>query len=221
MYVEADLKVHSLGNKCIEMNGQIWFNPFPHDKILDQIKLKAYADGKLNVTKMIISVFDRVEKIVGKGEIACTSNFSFSHHVFKRPLSQTCRKVSMCGKGLNWTSIEMHFIEPNWAQSSETVAIMSHGVCMGGCVYVLIVGSCIHPSGFVRTITSKCMGCTISGCNFSSLMRCAVWKFHSSSVPTSVCLSVLIVLDHSFYTYVWILKQLSTIAPLNEFESFF
>ena len=33
---------------------------------------------------MIISVFDRVENTVGKGEIACTSNFSFSHNVFKR-----------------------------------------------------------------------------------------------------------------------------------------
>ena len=42
------------------------------NKILDQTKLKAFADGKLNVTKMIISVFDRVENIVGKGEIACT-----------------------------------------------------------------------------------------------------------------------------------------------------
>ena len=52
-------------------------NPFPHDKILDQTKLKAFADDKLNVTKMIISVFDRVENIVGIGEIACTSNFSF------------------------------------------------------------------------------------------------------------------------------------------------
>ena len=35
---------------------------------------------------MIISVFDRVENIVGKGEIACASNFSFSHNVFKRIL---------------------------------------------------------------------------------------------------------------------------------------
>ena len=35
---------------------------------------------------MIISVFDRVENTVGKGEIACTSNFSFSHNVFKRLL---------------------------------------------------------------------------------------------------------------------------------------
>ena len=51
------------------------FNPFPHNKILDQTKLKAFGDNKLNVTKMIISAFDRVENIVGKGEIACTSNF--------------------------------------------------------------------------------------------------------------------------------------------------
>ena len=60
------------------------FNPFPHDKILDQTKLKAFADDKLNVTKMIIYVFDRVENIVGKGEIACTSNFSFSHNFFQK-----------------------------------------------------------------------------------------------------------------------------------------
>ena len=57
------------------------FNPFPHDKILDQTKLKAFADDKLYVTKIIISVFDRVENIVEKGEIACTSNFCFSHNV--------------------------------------------------------------------------------------------------------------------------------------------
>ena len=71
------------------------------DKSLDQTKLKAFADDKLNVTKMIISVFDRVENIVGKGEIACTSNFSFSHNVFKRLLSQVRQKVSLCGNGLN------------------------------------------------------------------------------------------------------------------------
>ena len=63
------------------------FNPFAHDNILDQTKLKAFADDKLNVTKMIISIFYRVENIVGKGEIACTSNFSFSLNVFKRLLA--------------------------------------------------------------------------------------------------------------------------------------
>ena len=64
-----------------------FITPFAHDKILDQTKLKAFADDKLNVTKMIISVFDRAENIVEKGEIACSSNFSFSHNVFKRLLS--------------------------------------------------------------------------------------------------------------------------------------
>ena len=76
------------------------FNPFPHDKVLGQTKLKGFADDKLNVTKMVISVFDRVEYMVGKGEIACTSNFSFSNNVFKRVLSQTRQKVSSCGNGL-------------------------------------------------------------------------------------------------------------------------
>ena len=76
------------------------FNPFPHDKNLDQTKLKAFAEDKLNVTKMIVSMFDRIENIVGKGEIACTSNFSFSHNVFKRLLSQTREKVSLYGNGL-------------------------------------------------------------------------------------------------------------------------
>ena len=76
-------------------------NPFPHDKILGQTKLKAFADDKLNVTKMVTSVFDRVENIVGNGEIACTSNFSFSHNVFKRLLSQTCQRVSLHGNELN------------------------------------------------------------------------------------------------------------------------
>ena len=62
----------------------MYVNSFPHDKILDRTKWKAFADDKLNVTKMSISVFDRIENFVGKGEIACTSNFSFSHNVFKR-----------------------------------------------------------------------------------------------------------------------------------------
>ena len=58
-------------------------NSFPHKKSLDQTKLKAFADDKLNVTKVIISVFDRVENIVGKGEIASTSNFSFFPQCFQ------------------------------------------------------------------------------------------------------------------------------------------
>ena len=71
-------------------------SPLPENKILDQTNLKAFADDKLNVTKVIISIFDRV----GKGEIACPSNFSFFHNVFKRLLTQTHQKVSLCWNGL-------------------------------------------------------------------------------------------------------------------------
>ena len=51
------------------------------------------------LTKMIISVFDRVENIVGKGEIACTSNFSFSNNVFKGLFFPDPQKVSSSGNG--------------------------------------------------------------------------------------------------------------------------
>ena len=85
-------------------------NPFPHDKILDHTKLKAFADDKLNVTKMVISVLEKVDNIVGKVEIACTSNFSFSHNVFKRLLSQRHQKVYLCGNGLNTLTLT-HIIQ--------------------------------------------------------------------------------------------------------------
>ena len=75
-------RCHFNNNLLVSLRTLYFLNPLPDDKILDQTKLKAFADDKLNVTKMIISVFDNVENIVEKGEIACTSNFSFSHNVF-------------------------------------------------------------------------------------------------------------------------------------------
>ena len=37
------------------------------DKILDCSKLKAFADDKSNVARMMISLLDRVENTVGNG----------------------------------------------------------------------------------------------------------------------------------------------------------
>ena len=51
------------------------FNSSPNDKILDAIKLKAFAENKINVAQMMISVFHRVENIVGKGENAGYQHF--------------------------------------------------------------------------------------------------------------------------------------------------
>ena len=64
----------------------IELNSLPNDKILDRFKLNAYADDEINVAEKLEFVFGRVEKIVGKGENAGISIFSFSHNVFKRLL---------------------------------------------------------------------------------------------------------------------------------------
>ena len=45
------------------------FNPLPNDNFLGWTKFKAFADDNttLNAGKIKISVFERVENIVGKG----------------------------------------------------------------------------------------------------------------------------------------------------------
>ena len=45
-------------------------NSYPNGKNLDLIKLKAYADDTVDLTNKTISVFDRIEGIVGIGKYA-------------------------------------------------------------------------------------------------------------------------------------------------------
>ena len=47
----------------------------PNNKILDWSKLKVLADHKIDVAEMGISLYDRVENIVGKGENAGYHHF--------------------------------------------------------------------------------------------------------------------------------------------------
>ena len=63
------------------------FNSLPNVKILDVIKLKASADGKSNIDKMTISIFDRVENTVGKGENAGHQHFLLFPQRFPKPSS--------------------------------------------------------------------------------------------------------------------------------------
>ena len=58
--------------------------PFPNNKILDRSKLKALADDKIKVLKMIIFVLDRVENIVGKGENAGYKHFLLFPQCFQK-----------------------------------------------------------------------------------------------------------------------------------------
>ena len=48
-------------------------NSLPNNKILDWFKLKAFAEDKLNVAKMLISVFDSVENVGKKEKMQVTS----------------------------------------------------------------------------------------------------------------------------------------------------
>ena len=47
----------------------------PNNKILDWSKSKAFTDDKINVAKLVISLPDRIENIVGKGENAGYQHF--------------------------------------------------------------------------------------------------------------------------------------------------
>ena len=67
----------------------IAFNSLPNDKILDWSKLKAFADENFNIAKTVISVCDRVENIVGKGENVCYQHFLL--------FPQSFRKLSISG----------------------------------------------------------------------------------------------------------------------------
>ena len=53
------------------------FKPAPNDNILDVAKLKAFAHDKFNITKVMISLFDRIENIVVKGENTGYQQFPF------------------------------------------------------------------------------------------------------------------------------------------------
>ena len=60
----------------------MYLNFIPNTKILYWLKLKAFADDKIKVTKMMIFVFDRVENIVGKGETAGYQHFLIFPQLF-------------------------------------------------------------------------------------------------------------------------------------------
>ena len=73
----------SYGYICI-WTAKIGVNSSPNDKILDVSKLKAFADDKMNVARIMIPVFDRVENIVVKGENAGYQHFLLFPQCFQK-----------------------------------------------------------------------------------------------------------------------------------------
>ena len=64
-------------------------NSLRNGQMLDKSQLKAFADDKLNVAKMMISVCDRLQNIVGKGENAGYQHFL----VFSQPIKTSLSRV--------------------------------------------------------------------------------------------------------------------------------
>ena len=64
---EKENKILSKMGKILKITTE-FLNTVPNNKILDMTKLKAFADDKINVAQIMVSVFDRIENIVGKGE---------------------------------------------------------------------------------------------------------------------------------------------------------
>ena len=62
-------------------------------QILAQSRLKAFADDKLSVAKTMISVFDRIENIVGNGENAGYQHFLLFPQCFQEAFYTNSLKV--------------------------------------------------------------------------------------------------------------------------------
>ena len=75
----------------------ICINSLPNDKILDWSKLKAFADDKINVLKMMIFIFDRIENIVGKEENAGYQHFLLFPQSFQMALHSGVIKTRIVG----------------------------------------------------------------------------------------------------------------------------
>ena len=65
------------------MKYHVFFNSLPDEKILVWSKLKAFADDKFNVPKMMISFLERVGNIVRKGKNASWEHFLFFPQCFQ------------------------------------------------------------------------------------------------------------------------------------------
>ena len=85
----------------LEFSCNSLLNSLPKDKILDVTKLKRYADWKLNLAKMIIPPFDRVENTVGKGENAGCQHFLLFPKSFPDILSLESSEV-----GIVWYKVK-------------------------------------------------------------------------------------------------------------------
>ena len=85
--------------------GQLFnFNSLPNNRVLGLSKFKTFADNKINVAQMMISVFHRVENILGKGENAGYQHFLLFPQCFQKASFLGSLKVRIM-----WQRVYMKF----------------------------------------------------------------------------------------------------------------
>ena len=76
-------------------------SPFPKQQISDSSKLKEFADDNFKVDENGRKLSKQVENTGETEKLLITSNFFFSHSVFKRLVLQTHKNQGLLGKELN------------------------------------------------------------------------------------------------------------------------
>ena len=77
------------------------FNPFPNDKFKTLPNWKGKQTTSSNLMKLAESYPNGQKTLWEKEKLLDTSNFSFSHSVFKRLVRQTRKNKGLFGKGVN------------------------------------------------------------------------------------------------------------------------
>ena len=75
--------------------------------ISDSSKLKEFADISSKFDENGVLFSKKVKRLWEKEKLLVTSNFSFSHSVFKRPVRQTSENKGLFGKGLIKNTVKM------------------------------------------------------------------------------------------------------------------
>ena len=83
-----------------QKNKLVHINPFPNDKFYMIPNLNSLQTTISNVIKMAVISPNEQKTLWEKEKLLVTSNFSFSHSVFKRLILQTHKNQGLFGKGL-------------------------------------------------------------------------------------------------------------------------
>ena len=77
--------------------------PFPKQQILESTKSKEFADDNFRFNENGRKLSKQLKKTLREKEkVLVTSNFSFSHSVFKSLVQQTRKNQGLFGKGLSY-----------------------------------------------------------------------------------------------------------------------